>query len=46
MIGKIILLVVIAGFVTWLTIDTTIWAVKRIKAHKQEKQKKNNNDSK
>ena len=44
MVLKIIVLVALAGLVLWLTIDTTIWAIKKIKAHKKEKsdQQKNN----
>ena len=43
---KWVILIVIIGLTLWLAIDTTIWAIKKIKAKKQEKQKIDNNDSK
>lgn len=41
-IAKWIFLILIIGFALWLVIDTTIWAVKKIKAKKQEKLEQQN----
>lgn len=43
---KWILLFVVIGLTLWLTIDTIIWAIKKIKAKKKKKQEQSdNNDS-